>query len=75
MNGLAKVLGQIQEIQRENCLVIARNNKLLSTLQHYLTKVDVKAEIVTKKQEFSSPLMRIMYGCLKLANAPESRIN
>ncbi len=73
INGLAKILGQIQEKQRENCLVIARNNKLLSTLQHHLTEVDIKAEIVTKKQEFSSPLMRIMYGCLKLANAPESR--
>jgi DNA helicase-2/ATP-dependent DNA helicase PcrA len=73
ISGLAGILGRIPERQRENCLVIARNNKLLGTVQCGLSEIDIKAEIVTKKQEFSSPLMRIMYGCLKLANSPESR--
>jgi len=71
--GLSKILRAIPERKRENCLVIARNNKLLSMAQRGISEFNVKADIVTKKQEFSSPLMRVMYGCLKLANAPDSR--
>ena len=70
---LSNILMKIPDKQRDNCLVIARNNKLLNCVQQSLSKIGINAEIITKKQEFSSPLMRIMYGCLKLANAPESR--
>ena len=71
--GLSNILEKIPDRQRDNCLVIARNNKMLNSVQHSLSEIGINAEIVTKKQEFSSPLMRIMYGCLKLANAPDSR--
>lgn len=71
--GLAKKVIKIPEKQRELCVIIARNNKLLNDIQRGLSKFNISSELVTKKQEFSSPLMRIMYGCLKLANAPDSR--
>ena len=71
--GLSNILEKIPDRQRDNCLVIARNNKMLNSVQHSLSEIGINAEIVTKKQEFSSPLMKIMYGCLKLANAPDSR--
>lgn len=75
----AEVAGLIAEIepvpknQRESCLVIARSNKLLTQVQASMASRGVNAEIVSKHQDFASPLVQVMYQSLKLANAPDSR--
>lgn len=71
--GLAQELQKVSQNKRELCLVIARSNKLLTQVQKYLNSQGINAEIVSKHQDFSSPLMLTMYYCLKLANAPDSR--
>lgn len=75
----AEVTGLISEIepipknQRETCLVIARSNKLLMQVKDAMAEKGMNAEIVSKHQDFASPLVQLMYYSMKLANAPESR--
>lgn len=75
----AEVTGLISEIepipknQRETCLVIARSNKLLTQVKDAMAANGMNAEIVSKHQDFASPLVQLMYYLMKLANAPESR--
>jgi len=73
IQGLARQLESIPKNQRESCVVIARDNKLLTSAKEGLEKEGIKAEIVKKKQDFETPPMRFFYGLLKLANSPESR--
>lgn len=73
LTGLAQELQKVSQNKREMCLVIARSNKLLIQVQEHLNSQGINAEIVSKHQDFSSPLMLTMYYCLKLANAPDSR--
>jgi len=73
---LAGLIGRIKEIpknKRESCVVIARSNKLLTQVQVAMASAGVNAEIVSKHQDFSSPVMLTIYLSLKLANAPDSR--
>ncbi|WP_133511057.1 ATP-dependent helicase [Candidatus Thiosymbion oneisti] len=75
----AEIAGLIAEIRpipknrRESCLVIARSNKLLAQIREAMHGAGVGAEIVSRHQDFASPLMQLMYYSLKLANAPDSR--
>lgn len=71
--GLAQQLQIIPDRQREKCLVIARTNKLLTQVERQLKSAGIKAEIVTRNQDFSSPLMLAIYYSLKLTNANDSR--
>lgn len=71
--GLAQQLQTIPDRQREKCLVIARTNKLLTQTERQLKAAGINAEIVTRNQDFSSPLMLAIYYSLKLANASDSR--
>lgn len=71
--GLAQQLQTIPDRQREKCLVIARTNKLLTQVERQLKSAGIKAEIVTRNQDFSSPLMLAIYYSLKLTNANDSR--
>lgn len=71
--GLAQQLQTIPDRQREKCLVIARTNKLLTQAERQLKAAGINAEIVTRNQDFSSPLMLAIYYSLKLANASDSR--
>lgn len=71
--GLAQQLQTIPDRQREKCLVIARTNKLLTQAERHLKAAGINAEIVTRNQDFSSPLMLAIYYSLKLANASDSR--
>lgn len=73
LDGLAQQLQTIPNRQREKCLVIARTNKLLTQVERQLKAAGIKAEIVTRNQDFSSPLMLAIYYSLKLANASDSR--
>lgn len=73
LGGLAQQLQIIPDRQREKCLVIARTNKLLTQAERYLKAVGINAEIVTRNQDFSSPLMLAIYYSLKLANSSDSR--
>ena len=71
--GLADRLKDVSSGRRSNCLVIARSNKLLLEAKNLLAEHSIEAEVVVKSQEFSSPLMKLMYLSLKLANTPDSR--
>lgn len=73
IDGLTTEIGTVPKNQRETCLVIARSNKLLSQVQVTLKSRGIEAEIVSKHQDFTSPLVLAMYYCLKLANSPDSR--
>lgn len=74
-----EVAGLISEIEpiprnhRETCLVIARSNKLLTHVQTAMHEKGLSAEIVSRHQDFVSPLVQLMYFAMKVANAPDSR--
>lgn len=71
--GLISKIDPIPKNQRDTCLVIARSNKLLAQVQTAMHTKGQKAEIVSKHQDFASPLVQTMYYALKVANAPDSR--
>ncbi len=73
VNGLISEIRPIPRNLRENCLVIARSNKLLARVQQGMHTAGLSAEIVSKHQDFTSPLVQFMYFVLKLANSPDSR--
>jgi DNA helicase-2/ATP-dependent DNA helicase PcrA len=73
VGGLISEIEPIPKNQRETCLVIARSNKLLTQVRDAMTARGMSAEIVSKHQDFASPLVQVMYYSMKLANAPESR--
>lgn len=71
--GLISKVKPIPKNHRETCLVIARSNKLLVQVQAAMLKEGLKAEIVSRHQDFASPLVQLLYFALKLANSPDSR--
>ena len=73
INGLVTEAQAVPRNRRGTCLVIARSNKLLAQVQQAMKSANVNAEIVSKHQDFASPLVQIMYFSLKLANSPDSR--
>jgi DNA helicase II / ATP-dependent DNA helicase PcrA len=74
-----EVTGIISEIKviprnhRENCLVIARSNKLLLQVKEAMLEAGLNAEIVSRHQDFVSFPIQLMYFALKVANSPDSR--
>lgn len=73
VDGLVSEINRVPKNRRETCLVIARSNKLLVKVKTDMVSADMKAEIVSKSQDFTSPPIQVMYYAMKLANAPESR--
>jgi DNA helicase-2/ATP-dependent DNA helicase PcrA len=73
VQGLISEIEPVPKNQRETCLVIARSNKLLTQVRDEMVAAGMKAEIVSKSQDFASPPIQLMYYSIKLANAPESR--
>jgi len=74
VDGLVSEISLVPRNRRETCLVIARSNKLLMQVKDDMILAGVKAEIVSKSQDFISSPIQVMYYAMKLANAPESRI-
>jgi DNA helicase-2/ATP-dependent DNA helicase PcrA len=73
---IAGLVAEIEKIPvnlRETCLVIARSNKLLVQIKQAMDRTGINAEIARKQQDFSSPLVQLLYYTLKLHNAPDSR--
>ncbi|MCP4702914.1 MAG: ATP-dependent helicase, partial [Gammaproteobacteria bacterium] len=73
LSGLASKLQAMPRGQRNKCLVIARSNKLLAEAAKHLKQANINAEIVSRNQDFSSPLMLAVHYSLKLADASDSR--
>lgn len=73
IQGVIEKINPIPKNQRETCLIIARSNKLLSQVKVAFDGQGINAEIVSKHQDFSCPLVLTIYYCLKLANSPDSR--
>ena len=73
IEGLITEIDTIPKNQRETCVIIARSNKLLLQALAALKSSEIEAEIVSKHQDFTSPLALVMYYSLKLANSPDSR--
>lgn len=71
--GLISAIEPIPRNHREACLVIARSNKLLAQVQAAMHEKGLNADIVSRHQDFASPLVQLMYFALKVANAPDSR--
>lgn len=71
--GLISGIEPIPKNHRESCLVIARSNKLLAQVQAAMCEKGLNAEIVSRHQDFASPLVQLMYFALKVANSPDSR--
>ena len=71
--GLISEIESIPKNHRETCVVIARSNKLLVQVQAAMHEQGLNAEIVSRHQDFASPLVQLMYFALKVANAPDSR--
>ncbi len=70
---IVKKIGKIPKREREKCIVIARTNKLLTHARQALLDKDINAEVVSKHQDFTSPLVLLIYLSLKLSNNPNSR--
>jgi DNA helicase-2/ATP-dependent DNA helicase PcrA len=75
VSGLISEIAPVPKNQRETCLVIARSNKLLTQVKEAMAAQGMNAEIVSKHQDFASPLVQVMYYSLKLANSLDSRSN
>lgn len=73
VNGLISKIESIEKNRRETCLVIARSNKLLTQVRKEMVAKGMNAEIVSKHQDFDSPLVQILCNSMKLANSPDSR--
>ena len=73
IEGLKSAIDPIPKNRRETCLVIARSNKLLLQVQQAIAGAGMKAEVVSKHQDFASPLVQLIFFSLKLANSPDSR--
>lgn len=71
--GLISEIKPIPKNHRETCLVIARSNKLLAQVREAMLAAGLNAEIVSRHQDFASPLVQLMYFALKVANSPDSR--
>lgn len=73
VSGLISEIRPVPKNQRETCLVIARSNKLLTQVKDAMATHGMSAEIVSKHQDFASPLVQVIYYSMKLANSPDSR--
>ena len=73
IDGLISEIRSVPRNHRETCLVIARSNKLLAQVKETMIGAMVNAEIVSRHQDFASPLVQLIYFSLKLANSPDSR--
>lgn len=73
VNGLIAEIMPIPRNHRGTCLVIARSNKLLKQVKEGMCSAQIKAEIVSRHQDFTSTLVQLMYLTLKVANSPNSR--
>ena len=73
IDGLIAKIKPIPENHRETCLVIARSNNLLVKVREAMREDGLNAEIVSRRQDFASPLVQLMYFTLKVANTPDSR--
>lgn len=71
--GLISEIRPVPKNHRENCLVIARSNKLLFQVREAMISKGLNAEIVSKQQDFVSPPVQLLYFVLKVTNSPNSR--
>ena len=71
--GLISEIRPVPKNHRENCLVIARSNKLLFQVREAMISTGLNAEIVSKQQDFVSPPVQLLYFVLKVTNSPNSR--
>jgi DNA helicase II / ATP-dependent DNA helicase PcrA len=59
--------------ERSECVVLARNAKLLREVAESLTKKDIPAHLTKRKSEFESVPLRWLHSMLRLANARHDR--
>lgn len=71
--GLISEIRPVPKNHRENCLVIARSNKLLFQVREAMISTGLNAEIVSKQQDFVSSPVQLLYFVLKVTNSPNSR--
>lgn len=75
VSGLISEIQPVSKNRRETCLVIARSNKLLAQVRDAMTAQGMSAEIVSKHQDFASPLVQVIYYSMKLANSPTPEVS
>ena len=73
--GIADEIGQLDVNLRSQTAVLARNRSLLELTREALVARRVRAEIVTRRDDFLSPQMRWFVACLKQISRPLDRRN
>ena len=72
------IAGEIERLDleaRDGAAVLARNRALLELTHGALADRGVRAEIVTRRDDFASPQMRWLVACLRQINRPLDRRN
>ena len=73
--GIADEIERLDVNLRSQAAVLARNRSLLELTREALVARGVRAEIVTRRNDFVSPQMRWFVACLKQINRPLDRRN
>ena len=73
--GIAGEIAAMDSPERSQTAVLARTRFLLEAMHGALTRNDVPAETVMRRDEFASPQMRWLVACLKQINRPLDRRN
>ena len=64
---------QCRQLNPADCVVLARTRKLLDAAATALTKGGLVAHVTQRKADFDTPLVRVMFHALRLANARHDR--
>ena len=73
--GIAGAIERLDVDARDRSAVLARNRSLLELPHKALTARGVRAEIVTRRDDFVSPQLRWLVACLKQISRPLDRRN
>lgn len=60
-------------VQPADCVVLARTGQMLETAANALRATGFQAYVVQRKTEFDTPLLRLVFNALRLANARHDR--
>ena len=68
--GISEEIGNLNEIERSQTAVLARNRSLLQSIHETLTMRGIPSSIQLRRDDFISPKMRWMIACLRQIDRP-----
>ncbi len=75
VSGIVKEIVNLNSKEQGQTAVLARNNALLEPIKKRLNEYNIPANLMARKDDFSSPQMRWVLTCLKQINQPLNRRN